>query len=49
MPSRQARRSADVVPRLAARLAEKIELNLLLADLAFKRRNSALRPGLLLQ
>jgi hypothetical protein len=31
------------------RLAEKIELNLLLVDLGFKRRNSPLRPGQLLQ
>src|SRR5262245_4286645 len=36
MPARQARRSAGVLPRRAARLVEKIEFNLLLADLAFQ-------------
>jgi len=30
-------------------LLKKIELDLLLADLAFKRRNAALRSGQLLQ
>jgi hypothetical protein len=36
-------------PDLPQGLLKKIELNLLLADLAFERRNSALRPGLLLR
>ena len=36
-------------PDLPQGLLKKIELDLLLADLAFKRRNSPLRPGLLLQ
>jgi len=36
-------------PDLPQGSLKKIELDLLLADLAFKRRNSPLRSGLLLQ
>jgi hypothetical protein len=36
-------------PDLPQGLLKKIELDLLLADLAFKRRNSPPCPGLLLQ
>ena len=47
-PARHAAPQA-LSPDLPQGLLKKIELNLLLADLAFKCRNSALRPGLLLQ
>jgi hypothetical protein len=38
-----------LIPDLPQGLLKKIELDLLLADLAFKRRNLPLRPGQLLQ
>jgi hypothetical protein len=49
MPSRQARAPQALFPDLSQGSLKKIELDLLLADLAFKSRNSPLRSGLLLQ
>jgi len=48
---RRARHAAPqaLIPDLPQGLLKKIELDLLLADLAFKRCNAALRPGQFLQ